>query len=154
MTEYADKQGGYEGPGLYEHYNGGTYRVLGVAQEECFGDVRHSNSLMVIYHREGEPDAWWARSLSDFDYWVTPNSVVRGSIDQQAPRFRLIQKEPNMTFEENHQNAGLAHEQLVQSLRETEKDEEDKQVTVIVDGLGKFFLGIWNEMFRRPRPGR
>jgi hypothetical protein len=33
----------YEGPGIYEHYKGGHYRVWGVAQHESEG------YLMVIY---------------------------------------------------------------------------------------------------------
>ena len=34
----------YQGPGIYRHYKGGYYRVLGIAEHES------TNARMVIYH--------------------------------------------------------------------------------------------------------
>jgi hypothetical protein len=39
-----DNTVGYDGPGIYQHYKGGYYRVIGVGQHES------THARMVIYH--------------------------------------------------------------------------------------------------------
>lgn len=45
----------YDGPGIYRHYKGGHYRVLGIAKNEATGQ------LTVVYHSysvEHDLDRW------------------------------------------------------------------------------------------------
>lgn len=49
------RQGNYQGPGIYRHYKGGHYRVIGVARPEAGGP------MVVIYHSysvEHDLDRW------------------------------------------------------------------------------------------------
>jgi len=67
-------------PGLYRHYKGAEYRVLGVA--------RHSETEeeMVLYQA----------LYGDFGLWVRPLAMFVGSVEvdgRQMPRFALIQAE-------------------------------------------------------------
>jgi hypothetical protein len=65
--------------GLYRHYKGGEYRVMGVA--------RHSETeeLMVVYQPQyGERD-WWVRPLSMF----TEQVEIEGRL---IPRFQHIEE--------------------------------------------------------------
>ncbi len=58
-------------PGLYRHYKGKNYRVLGTA--------RHSETEepLVIYHPEDQPDSLWARPETMFHEIVdTPEGRV------------------------------------------------------------------------------
>ncbi len=63
-------------PGIYEHFKGGRYQVLGVA--------RHSETLaeLVVYRHDGSEDVWvrpvamWSEAVSRDGY--------------QGPRFRYI----------------------------------------------------------------
>jgi len=60
-------------PGIYQHFKGGRYRVLGVA--------RHSETLepMVVYlNAKGE-------------LWVRPEAMFNEMVNG-APRFTLIQR--------------------------------------------------------------
>lgn len=61
-------------PGLYEHFKGGQYRVLGLA--------RHSETLeeLVLYEHDGE-------------YWVRPVAMFLETVERNGetmPRFRYI----------------------------------------------------------------
>jgi hypothetical protein len=65
--------------GLYRHYKGGEYRVMGVA--------RHSETeeLLVVYQPQyGERD-WWVRPLSMF----TEQVEIEGRL---IPRFQHIEE--------------------------------------------------------------
>jgi len=57
--------------GLYRHYKGGEYEVIGVA--------RHSESLapMVIYRPLYNDTGWWARPFEMFVGTVEIDGVVR-----------------------------------------------------------------------------
>ncbi|MBP7073847.1 MAG: DUF1653 domain-containing protein [Rhabdochlamydiaceae bacterium] len=64
-------------PGIYQHYSGKQYEVLGVG--------RHSESLeeLVIYRALYAP----------YDFWVRPLSMFIESVEingQTTPRFQLI----------------------------------------------------------------
>ena len=65
--------------GVYRHYKGGEYRVMGVA--------RHSETeeLLVVYQPQyGERD-WWVRPLSMF----TEQVEIEGRL---IPRFQHIEE--------------------------------------------------------------
>ncbi len=66
-------------PGIYEHYKGNRYRVLGVA--------KHSETLedVVVYEclYENEKSKLWVRPLSMFTENVEVDGVVQ-------PRFRFV----------------------------------------------------------------
>lgn len=64
-------------PGLYRHYKGGQYRVIGTA--------RHSENdeLLVVYRCLYDNDSLWVRPLAMFVETVT----VEG---QKRPRFERI----------------------------------------------------------------
>lgn len=68
-------------PGLYRHYKGGEYRVIGTA--------RHSESeeLLVVYRCRYDNDSLWVRPLAMFMETV---SVER----EEVPRFRLVAADP------------------------------------------------------------
>ncbi len=67
-------------PGIYEHYKGKRYRVLGVA--------KHSETLedVVVYEclYENEKSKLWVRPLAMFNENVEVDGVVK-------PRFRLVE---------------------------------------------------------------
>ena len=66
--------------GIYEHFKGGRYEMIGVAQ--------HSETLeeYVVYrHLEGEPDLW-IRPAAMFAESVMVNG-------KEVPRFRFIDNE-------------------------------------------------------------
>ena len=76
-------------PGLYQHYKGPKYRVLGVA--------RHSESeeLVVVYQALYGDGGLWVRPLSMFNEQVEVNGTP-------VPRFALIEAqstsfEPDMS---------------------------------------------------------
>lgn len=64
-------------PGLYRHYKGGAYRVIGIA--------RHSETdePLVVYRCLAADGSLWVRPLAMFGETVTVNGVAQ-------PRFRLI----------------------------------------------------------------
>jgi hypothetical protein len=64
-------------PGLYRHYKGGEYEVIGVA--------RHSESLeaMVVYRPLYNDSGWWVRPFGMFTGTVEIGGVVR-------PRFEPL----------------------------------------------------------------
>ena len=58
-------------PGLYRHYKGGEYEVLGV--------VRHSESL--------EPLVLYRALYGEQGLWVRPHAMFFGALPSGAPRF-------------------------------------------------------------------
>ena len=63
-------------PGIYRHFKGGIYRVIGIA--------RHSEDLspMVVY-----------QSCKDDSYWVRPASMWNETVERDGevkPRFQYI----------------------------------------------------------------
>lgn len=64
-------------PGIYQHYKGPQYKVLGIA--------RHSETLqaLVIYHPLEGDQALWVRPHAMFTEQVTYQGV-------QMPRFRRL----------------------------------------------------------------
>jgi hypothetical protein len=66
-------------PGLYEHYSGKRYQVLGVC--------RHSKTLEVLVVYQALYD--------DYTLWVRPLDMFNETIDhngQSVPRFKFISK--------------------------------------------------------------
>jgi hypothetical protein len=65
--------------GLYRHYKGGEYRVIGVA--------RHSETeeLLVVYQPQYGEREWWVRPLSMF----TEQVKIEGRL---IPRFQHIEE--------------------------------------------------------------
>jgi hypothetical protein len=68
----------YRGPGLYKHYKGGVYDVLGVALEE------HDHSSVVVVYR---PANGWPDDVPPADYWVRPLDVFNEAVSPEVPRF-------------------------------------------------------------------
>lgn len=67
-------------PGLYKHYKGGTYKVIGVA--------KHSETLddMVVYEHVNEKD-------NEFKLWVRPAEMFAETVEvdgKKVPRFEKI----------------------------------------------------------------
>ena len=63
--------------GIYQHYKGNTYQVIGVS--------RHSETLeeLVVYQA----------LYSDFGLWVRPAAMFNGSVfynNEQIPRFKFV----------------------------------------------------------------
>lgn len=75
----------YDGPGMYRHYKGGLYDVIGLGLDE--GD---RETLAVLY----KPLAGWPSGLPKADYWVRPldvfNEVLTGLGAEPVPRFAKI----------------------------------------------------------------
>lgn len=70
-------------PGLYRHYKGPEYRVLGVA--------RHSETeqQVVVYQA----------LYGDYGLWVRPLEMFTGSVEldgETVPRFALVQAEESL----------------------------------------------------------
>lgn len=84
---------GYEGPGIYQHYKGGYYRVLGVAQSE------YCDQRFVIYHSYSVPHDL-ARLRSKIDFVARPlnsadgpdafNESIRVDFGEHLPRFHKV----------------------------------------------------------------
>ena len=70
-------------PGLYQHYKGPKYRVLGVA--------RHSENeeLVVVYQALYGEGGLWVRPLSMFNEQVEVNGTP-------VPRFALIEAQTSL----------------------------------------------------------
>lgn len=67
-------------PGVYQHYKGALYKVMGV--------VRHSETeeLLVSYQA----------LYGDYGYWVRPLEMFEENVDidgQTCPRFKLIKED-------------------------------------------------------------
>jgi len=65
--------------GVYRHYKGGMYRVLGIAT--------HSESLdkVVVYRNQADPHGLWVRPLEMFREQVQMNG-------KKVPRFKFIEE--------------------------------------------------------------
>jgi len=70
-------------PGLYRHFKGGLYRVLGEAKHSETDDV------LVIYREEHGDKRFWVRPVSNFLEWV--------SAEDGTPIRRFIFQEPDLT---------------------------------------------------------
>lgn len=69
-------------PGLYRHYKGGEYEVLGVA--------RHSETLepLVVYRPLYNASGWWVR----------PHAMFFGEVlldGRRVPRFARLERQPD-----------------------------------------------------------
>lgn len=66
--------------GLYRHYKGGEYEVIGVA--------RHSESLepMVVYRPLYNDTGWWVRPFAMFVETVEVDGIVRPRFEPLAAR--------------------------------------------------------------------
>ena len=62
-------------PGLYRHYKGGEYRVIGTARHSETGE------LLVVYRCLYDDDSLWVRPLAMFMESVTVDGA-------EVPRFR------------------------------------------------------------------
>ena len=67
-------------PGLYRHWKGRTYRVLGL------GMHTQSEEPLVLYYQSDEPDKLWARPPGVF----LEDVMVDG---QPVPRFKLLSEQ-------------------------------------------------------------
>lgn len=77
----------YEGPGIYRHYKGGYYRVLGVARHEG------THHKFVIYHSysvEHDLDRW----MENVDYVARPLNKLDGFNAFNFPVNRAETEEP------------------------------------------------------------
>lgn len=54
----------YKGPGKYEHYKGGHYKILGLARNESFLD--DAWVLYQLYNTKSK-DEYYIRSIKDFN---------------------------------------------------------------------------------------
>lgn len=98
----------YEGPGIYQHYKGGVYEVLGLGvREETVNkphdapiDEEHQNPTIVVIYKPLTPGGmlgrgsfhgvdFWERTLEDFDAQVMPISPIA---DEQ--QFKVVPGEP------------------------------------------------------------
>ncbi|TXJ08163.1 MAG: DUF1653 domain-containing protein [Acinetobacter sp.] len=66
--------------GLYRHYKGNMYQVIGTAQHS------ETAELMVVYQCLYGEYGLWLRPLSMFNEWVTLDN------GQSVPRFEFIQR--------------------------------------------------------------
>jgi hypothetical protein len=92
-------EGGYQGIGLYEHYKGDKYFVIGLALREESKDLGEWLTE-VIYAPMAEgslleqrPETFWTRLLTDFNKKVEGSEVNFGapeSVREMVPRFRLL----------------------------------------------------------------
>jgi hypothetical protein len=83
----------YEGPGIYMHYKGGHYRVIGVAKHESTSQklvIYHSYSVGHDLGRWMEGVDFVARPLNSDDGDDAFNKPVRPGSESQAPRFQKV----------------------------------------------------------------
>ena len=91
--------GGYTGPGVYEHYKGGRYRVLGLGMREATKESLEQD-IFVAYEPltpgsilEGTDCRFWLRQIDNFNDSVDiPQGTTAhaGSGGDIVPRFRRI----------------------------------------------------------------
>jgi hypothetical protein len=85
----------YKGPGIYRHYKGGEYRVVGLAAEEA------TFTPVVIYRPNGEimpADVKEKTGGVLVSYWTRPLSSFNGDgavpdakgLDMTVPRFVYV----------------------------------------------------------------
>jgi hypothetical protein len=73
----------YQGPGLYQHFKGGLYFVVGTAT--LASDPAEVLVLYVIRTRGDTSYRIWARSLKEFNEYKEHDG-------QNVPRFRKLQE--------------------------------------------------------------
>lgn len=89
----------YEGPGLYAHYKGGVYYVLGVAEHES--DTREDGTpVQLVVYISLSKDHQLDRHERGADFVLRPygphdgvdpfNDEVQGPDDFYVPRFRKV----------------------------------------------------------------
>lgn len=90
----------YQGPGLYEHYKGGTYRVHGVGRHESRGvKLVVYNSLDAGHEldRASEGINFILRPLNDFDGPDPFNGMVHPrKLEGEHPDARLVTDEAHL----------------------------------------------------------
>jgi len=64
-------------PGMYRHYKGGEYRVIGTARHSETGE------MLVVYRCLYDNDSLWVRPLTMFMETVSVDGA-------ELPRFRLV----------------------------------------------------------------
>ena len=69
-------------PGIYRHFKGGEYYVLGVAKHS------ETQEEFVLYQHLGEDKGMWVRPLHMFF-----EGVDRPEIPYKGPRFRFIRSD-------------------------------------------------------------
>ena len=76
--------------GLYRHYKGGTYQVIGVARHSETDETDETDEQLVVYRCLYDNNSLWVRPLAMFLETV----LVDG---RTVPRFELLEdaKEPN-----------------------------------------------------------
>jgi hypothetical protein len=88
--------GGYQGPGVYVHYKGGHYVVLGLALRE---ESKEAGEWLteVVYSPmtkgsllEERDETMWTRLLTDFNAEVRVESEQGVNSDTFVPRFKLL----------------------------------------------------------------
>lgn len=69
-------------PGVYEHYKGKRYRVIGIALME------HTEEPVVVYEAlyDNDRSHYWVRSAAEF----TEDVIVRGEL---VPRYKFISED-------------------------------------------------------------
>lgn len=80
----------YEGPGIYKHYKGGHYKVLGLARHEDTTArlvIYHSYSLAHELERVVVGIDFIARPLEPMDGESAFNTPVRCGTRNEEPRF-------------------------------------------------------------------
>ena len=103
----------YQGPGIYRHYKGGEYLVLGLGLKEdtvnkravpndVYAEWRVPEVVCVVYMPltpgsmlESRDETFWLRELSDFNEWVDFGSqalsaATHALTHRKTPRFRKI----------------------------------------------------------------
>ena len=75
-------------PGLYRHYKGGNYQVIGVARHSETDETDETDEQLVVYRCVYDNNSLWVRPLAMFLETV----FVDG---RTVPRFELDAKEPN-----------------------------------------------------------
>ena len=74
--------------GLYRHYKGGVYQVIGVARHSETNETDETDEQLVVYRCVYDNYSLWVRPLAMFLETV----LVDG---RTVPRFELDAKEPN-----------------------------------------------------------
>lgn len=88
----------YEGPGIYEHYKGGRYRVLGLSVPERSKPELEPRE--VVYEpitpgsllEDVEDVAFWTRPLDEFNETVPQPIAERETIENEVPRVERFRK--------------------------------------------------------------